>query len=222
MATKTKLIALNAGLAVGLVLIVWQGRTRWDEAQAERRANLNVPVKHITPPPIAPLPKPEPVQAAKYVDVATKNLFSKDRNPTVVVEAPKVETAKVMPPLPVVYGVMTLPSGTKAIMAERSGAASKPVQAGDAVGDFKILTLDSRKVTFEWDGKQLERNIDDLVDRSGGAVAASQAPAGVRPRLHLHRCPAGHRPQQCLGRTSERRMHRPRRVRTATTHRQEQ
>lgn len=126
MAAKPRLIALNAGLALGLVLIVWQGRVRWSEAQSERRANLNVPVKRVTPPPMIPAQKPEAVQAAKYVDVAAKNLFSKDRNPTVVVEAAKVVPPKVMPPLPVVYGVMTLPSGTRAMMSERAGAAKGP------------------------------------------------------------------------------------------------
>ncbi len=122
------------------------------------------------------------LQAAKYADVATRNLFSKDRNPTVIVEAPKVEPPKVMPPLPVVYGVLTLSSGTKAIMAEKTGASSKTVHAGDAIGDFKILAMDANKVTFEWDGKPLERNFDDLVDHSGAtAVAAGGAPAAPPP-----------------------------------------
>jgi hypothetical protein len=178
MAAKPKLIALNAGLIVALGLIAWQGHVRWVEAQAERHANLNVPIRHIVPPRPIPETKPEAVQAAKYADVATKNLFSKDRNPTVIVEAPKVEAPKVMPPLPVVYGVLTLPSGTKAIMAEKTGAASKTVRAGDAIGDFKILAMDSNKVTFEWDGKPLERNIDELVDHSGAtAAAAGSGPA---------------------------------------------
>ena len=151
MATRPKLIALNVGLGVGLFLLAWQAGVRWDAAQAERRANLNVPVKRITPPPMTPIQKPETVQAAKYADVAAKNLFSKDRNPTVIVDAPKVEPPKVMPPLPVVYGVLGLPSGIKAIMAERSGAQSRSVHTGEDVGEFKILALDLRKVTFEWE-----------------------------------------------------------------------
>lgn len=184
MAANPKLIALNTGLVVALGLIAWQGHSRWLEAKAERRANLNVPIKRITPPPVAPVPKPEAVQAAKYSDVAAKDLFSKDRNPNVVIEAPKVEAPKVMPPLPIVYGVMTLPSGTKAIMAERAGVAGKSVRTGDAIGDFKILAMDSSKVTFEWDGKPLERNIDDLVDHSGatsGTSANTSGPAAPPP-----------------------------------------
>jgi hypothetical protein len=181
MAAKPKQIALSVGLGIGLVLIVWQGRVKWDEAQAERQSSINVPVKRITPPPVVPEKKPDAVQAAKYADVAAKNLFSKDRNPTVVVDPPKTDPPKVMPPFPVVYGVLGLPSGVKAIMAERAGQQSKPVHTGDEVGEFKILALDLRKVTFEWNGKQLEKNLDDLADHSGAAaapVAASAVPAG--------------------------------------------
>ena len=45
--------------------------------------------------------------------------------------------------------------------------------------------MDERKVTFEWDGKPLARNIDDLVDHSGDAAAAgggaSNGPAAPSP-----------------------------------------
>ena len=174
---KPKLIALNIGLAASIGLIAWQARVKWDDAQAERRASLNVPIKHVVPPPVTPVQKPPAVEAAAYAAVAAKNLFSKDRNPTVVVEAPKVEAPKPMPPLPVVYGVITLPSGTRAIMSEKSGIASKSVKVGDSIGDFKILAMDARKVTFEWDGKPLDRNFDDLVDHSGETVASSGSPA---------------------------------------------
>ncbi len=178
MAAQAKIVALNLGLAAALGLIVWQGTVRWNEAQAARRASVNVPVKRVTPPPMVPAQKPDTVLAAKYADIAAKNPFSKDRNPTVVVEPPKVEPQKVMPPLPVVYGAMTLPSGIRAIMADRSGSSSKAVRVGDTVGDFKILALDLHKVTFEWDGKPIERNMDDLVDRTGTAAAAPASAKG--------------------------------------------
>lgn len=180
MASQSKLIVLNAGLIAGLALIVWQGRVRWDQAQAELRANVNVPLKKLPPPALLPAPKPEQIQAAKYADVAEKNLFSKDRNPTVVVDPPKTE-AKPMPALPIVFGILGLPSGTKAIMADRADPAAKTVQAGDSIGEFKIVSLDSRKVVFDWNGKQVERNLDELVDRSGGTVASALAKGPAVP-----------------------------------------
>src|SRR5665213_4381676 len=91
-----------------------------------------------------------------------------------------------MPPLPVVFGVMGLPSGTKAIMAEKKGADSKTVRSGDTIGEFQIVALDPVNVTFLWDGKQISRKIDDLIDRSGntppaGAPQAATGPAAPPP-----------------------------------------
>jgi hypothetical protein len=181
---KPKLIALNLLLALGVLAAVWQARVHWDEAKAVRRANLNVPIKPAPAPPLTPSPKPEPAVATRYADVAEKDLFTPDRNPVVIVPPPVVEKPKPMPPLPVVFGVMGLPSGTKAIMAEKSGGPSKAVRAGETIGDFKVLALDTKKVTFEWGDKQLERNIDDLIDRSGnppGAGGGSAAPQASGP-----------------------------------------
>jgi hypothetical protein len=138
---------------------------------------LRAVVKPAPTPPLKPAPKPDPAPAANYLDVATKDLFSKDRNPNVVVETPKVEPPKPMPPLPVVFGVMGLPSGTKAIMAEKSGASSRTVHTGDTIGAFKIVALDTQNVTFDWDGKGVSRKIEDLIDRSAAAPAANAQPA---------------------------------------------
>jgi hypothetical protein len=175
---KPKLILLNVLLVAALGAIAWQARNQWDHAKANRRNNLNVRVTPAAAPPLTPAPKPDAAPAMKYADVATKDLFSKDRNPTVVIEPPKVEAPKKMPPLPVVYGVLGLSSGTKAIMSEKAGVAGKSVRAGDTIGEFKIAALDPEMVIFDWDGKQISRKIEDLIDRTGGApagVAAAQA-----------------------------------------------
>jgi hypothetical protein len=177
---KLKFIALNVLLVLALVAIVWQARVRWNEAQSKRRDNLSVKVKPIAAPPITPVPKPGAAPATNYADVATKDLFSKDRNPTVVIEPPKIEAPKPMPPLPVVYGVLGLPSGTKAIMSEKAGLAIRSVHAGDTIGEFKIAALDPRNVTFDWDGKQISRKIEDLIDRSNGPGSGSAQSATVQ------------------------------------------
>ena len=170
---KPKLIALNVCLIVAIAAIAWQARVSWDAAQAQRQSHLRAVVKPAATPPMKPAPKPDPAAAAKYLDVATKDLFSKDRNPNVVVETPKVEPPKPMPPLPVVFGVMGLPSGTKAIMAEKAGASSRTVHTGDTIGAFKIVALDTQNVTFDWDGKDVSRKIEDLIDRSAVAPTAN-------------------------------------------------
>jgi hypothetical protein len=183
---KPKLILLNVLLVVALGATAWQARKQWDNAKANRRDHLNVQVTPAAAPPLSPAPKPDAATAMKYAEVATKDLFSKDRNPTVVIEPPKVEAPKKMPPLPVVYGVLGLSSGTKAIMSEKAGIAGKSVHVGDTIGEFKIAALDPQTVIFDWDGKQISRKIEDLIDRTGGvpaggAAAVAGAPASAQP-----------------------------------------
>jgi hypothetical protein len=166
---KPKLVALNLLLVLALGGIGWQARVRLHEARVKRRTNLGLKVTPLPPPPLTPAPKPDSAPATKYAEVATKDLFSKDRNPNVVVDPPKVEAPKPMPPLPVVYGVLGLPSGTKAIMSEKPGVSGRSVHAGDTIGDFRIAALDPQNVVFDWDGKQISRKIEELIDRSSPA-----------------------------------------------------
>ena len=166
---------MNAALLLAIGAIAWQARVRWQATQIERRQNLIVAVKPVMIAPLKPAPRPDAAQPVQYADVATKNLFSKDRNPNVIIDPPKVEVPKPMPPLPVVYGVLGLPSGTKAIMAEKRGADGRSVKTGDAVGEFMIVSLDTKDVVFDWDGKQISRKLDDLIDRSGATGAAGGA-----------------------------------------------
>lgn len=175
---KARLIFLNLLLLAGIGVAGWQARLRWEEARVARIAALSAKPRPPAPQTPTPEPKPDAPLATKYVDVATNNLFSKDRNPTVAVEPPKVEKPREMPPLPVVYGVMGLPSGTKALMGERAGMPGKPVRAGDMIGEFKIASLDPQTVVFNWGGKDVSRKVEDLMDRSSRGVAvAAQGPA---------------------------------------------
>ena len=170
-----KAIALNVLLVGSLAAIIWQGRMRWSEAQAKREHYIDVDATSIVPPTFRPTPIPGTVPAMKYAEVVTNDIFSKDRNPTAFIDPPKVEAPKQMPPLPVVYGVLGLPSGTKAIISEKAGLASRPVHAGDTIGEFWIASLDPQNVTFVWDGKIISRKVEDLIDRSGPS-----GPAGVQ------------------------------------------
>ncbi len=177
---KAKLIALDLLLVLALGAIAWQGRQQLSQARLKLQEDLSAEVKPVKAPAPVPTPKPDPVQAAQYADIATRNLFSKDRNPDIIIDPPKVEAPKPMPPLPIVTAVLGLPSGTRALMAEKKGEDSRPVKSGDTIGEFKIVSLDTQKVVFDWDGKQISKNIDDLIDRSAPPTANGQAamPAG--------------------------------------------
>ena len=174
-------MALNLVLLAVLLAVIWQISARWQTAEAVQRKTVNVPIKPVPPPKIAPAPKPEAALAMKYAEVADKNLFSKDRNATIVIDPPKVEAPKPMPPLPVVYGVMGLPSGVKAVMSEKTGAPSTTIRVGESIGEFKVIALDTQNVTFEWNGKQVARRIDDLIDRSNTQTASNNQPAAAAP-----------------------------------------
>jgi hypothetical protein len=139
------------------------------------------------------------VAPAEYIDVAGKMLFSKDRNPTVVVEPPKPAPEPVMPALPSYHGQMAI--GEPVILLSPSAnAAQRGYHAGDLVGDFKLVSFDENRVAFEWKGKNVERKIEELrpketVAQAGvkaappAAVPAAAAP--VRPVASLdHPSPA--------------------------------
>jgi hypothetical protein len=183
---KTRLIVLNSLLTAGVFSVVWEARMQLNYAEQTRRTHLENRIKPVAPPPIAPVQKPQTPSALRYEDVAKKDLFAADRNDDIIVDPPKVEAPKVMPPLPVVYGVMTLPSGTRASMAEKAGESSRMVHVGDEVGEFKIVALDARNVTFEWDGKELPHKIEDLIDRSNH----QPAPAGQNQAASAAATPA--------------------------------
>jgi hypothetical protein len=178
---KSGLILSSLLLAAALTAVIWTGTTQWRQAEAQRKAILNTPLKTLPVPPAAPAPAAAAPNAVAYADVAEKDLFSKDRNPNVVIEQKPVEEKK-MPPLPMLYGVMGMPSGAQALIAEGKGEAGHPVRAGESVGEFKILALDTQNITFGWNGKEVSRKVDELIDRTpengGGARAASAAAPG--------------------------------------------
>jgi len=180
-----KMLWLNFGLVVLLGAAIWQLRQQWQSAQAHQAQVLQKKV----PPPAVPAPlaavKPSPVTAAGYSEIAEKMLFSKDRNPTIILPPVEVKPPKPMPPLPLLYGVMGLPSGPVALLSEAPGKGSKGYRKGETVGEFKISDLTTKQITLQWEDKTITKDINDMIDRSNGpsataaATAASVAPAAA-------------------------------------------
>jgi hypothetical protein len=170
----SKLVIWNTLTVLCIGAAVRQGRVSRDEAQARRRRFLSAEIRQI-PALLQTLSPPAAATATKYADIATMDLFSEDRNPNVIIEPPKAAEPKRMPPLPIIYGVLGLPSGTKGMMSEKVGVPSLTVQAGDTIGEFRIASLDTRNVTFVLEGTMISRRIEDLIDRSNGTVS-----------LHVH------------------------------------
>ena len=156
-----RLVLLNLALLALAGALVWTLRTNWLASKARERAVLQrkVAAKTVLAPP--PLPTVKAVAPAEYIDVAGKMLFSKDRNPTVVVEPPKPPPEPVMPALPNYHGQMSI--GEPVILLSTSAAgAQRSYHAGDQVGDFKLVSFDEARADFEWKGKNVERKLEEL------------------------------------------------------------
>lgn len=181
---KRKLLLANLAL---LGLSVAGGvhlRREWTEARDSEQKVLRKRIQPAPPPPIARLPVTEPVKAAGYNDIAQKMLFSKDRNPVVVIEAPPPPKPVPMPALPLFHGVVDFGDGPIAIMSEGPKGPHRDYQPGDKVGAFKLVAVNNAELVLEWEGQTITKKVDEILDRtpppSSGPAAAGR-PAPVAP-----------------------------------------
>ncbi len=95
------------------------------------------------------------------------NLFSKDRNPNVILDPVVPPPEKPVPPFPVARGVM-LWGGVPptVVLADKAGGQQRGYHPGEKIGEWKIVSIDNQFVVFEWNGKQFKKRIDELLDRT--------------------------------------------------------
>ncbi len=137
--------------------------------------------KPVVPPVVMVLPKPAPPVApqAYVADTVQRFLFSRDRNPNVIVKTvPPPEPP--MPPLPAAYGLMMWGDPTL-FLSEKPGAQQRGYHQGDDVGPFKLIAFNDQTVTLGWNGKTIEKSLEDLVNNQSAASAAPQAVAAASP-----------------------------------------
>jgi hypothetical protein len=176
----SKLRLLDLALLVVAGLLGWQVRREWMESHARMQALLDSAPPPAKVPGLAPLDKVDPLTAAAYAEVATKNLFSQDRNPNVIVDPPKPPPEKPTPPFPVAHGVMLWEGFPPTIvLSEKAGGAQKGYHAGESIGQWKLVAVDSSFVDLEWDGKSFKKRIDELIDRTPVAEASAPRPAAA-------------------------------------------
>jgi hypothetical protein len=177
-----KIVLLNLALLALAGALGWQARRHYLEMKAHEREILlrSAQARQVLAPP--PLPQPAPVAPVQYIDVAQRTLFAKDRNPNVILDPPPLPPPeKPIPPMPTYYGQIGFVD-PPVIFLTIGNAAQKRFQAGDKVGDFKLVSFDRDTITLGWNDKRVERKLDDLkskVDQAPqGPVAGSyQAPA---------------------------------------------
>lgn len=166
---------LNLLLVAVLALLAVQIHREWQSAQMRERAFLRRTLNPTPARPLVPYVKPSPLMASNYAVVAEKNLFSQDRNSNVIVDPPPPVQEKPLPPFPVARGVM-LWDGVPptVVLSEKAGGAQRGYHPGDTIGEWTIVSIDNQYVTFEWDGKQFQKRLDELLDKT---LVASEAPA---------------------------------------------
>lgn len=174
-----KLIALNVALAAVLAMLVVQVRREWLSANARQRSFLGKAIKPTAASPLNLYVKPAPLMATSYASVAQMNLFSQDRNSNVILDAPAPPPPKPVPAFPVARGVM-LWEGVPptVVLSDRAGGAQRGYHPGDMIGEWKVVSIDNQFVVFEWDGKQFQKRLDELLDKT---ALMSEGPATAAP-----------------------------------------
>jgi len=169
-----KLLLLNLALATLLGAAGWTLRQRWETAR-QREQNFLARTAPAVPAAAAPKMDPvAPVTATSYAEVAMNMLFSKDRNPNVVIEAKPEEP---VPPFPAAFGSMALGEPT-VFMVEKAGAPQKGYRAGDAVGPFVLKAINGGEVVLAWKDKMFVKSLAELKPKEAEAPpAAAPKPA---------------------------------------------
>lgn len=174
-----RLLLLNLLLIVLTVLSAWQLRKSWEAARAREAATLGKAIQPLPAPPAGAPRASAPLAPSSYLEIAQKLLFSKDRNPVVVVEAPPAPPPKPMPALPLFHGAMNLGDGPIAIISETPKTPHREFRPGEQVGPFKLVAVTSREVLLEWEGKQVIKGIELLAasNEEPQQMQRSEAPA---------------------------------------------
>jgi hypothetical protein len=195
-----KVLLLNLALLALAGLLFWQLRLRRQQAEMHERAVLlkNAQARILLAPP-APTPVP-PVAPAEYIDSVQKMLFSKDRNPNVIVDPPPAPKPAPPPPpmpaLPRYYGQIHFGGDPVVILSTATSSAQKSYAVGEKITvddpackniekehpgicDFKLLAFDKDSITFEWNGQEVDKKLTDL--KSKDAQPPQQVAAAAPP-----------------------------------------
>lgn len=169
-----RLFYLNAFLLLASLLLGIRLRMLWlDAREREEIVRLN-DIERMKYRGAAPSPQVQAVNAMNYSDVAMRMLFSRDRNPTVVVEVAPEPPPPPTPPFPKSNGVMMF-SDPRIILTAHAGEGQKVYKFGDKVGDWEIVKFDSKTITLSWRDKEVTKDLADLVDNNPMAAPVQTA-----------------------------------------------
>lgn len=176
---RGRLLLINLLLLAACAGAAWRLRVQHEQHERRRAEFLRASVQ-TPPPPAVALPTPPPqISAASYLPVATKMLFTPDRNPNIVIE---VAQPKPLPPLPHFYGAMNFGDGPRVILA-LPGQRQKTYVAGDKVGDFLLAAIEPSGLVFRWEDREIRKRFDELRDSSGAPDPAQHGQSSASAQM---------------------------------------
>lgn len=175
---------LDLFLLITVVITGFVLKQRWSETSIREQTLLKQAVPVPPAPALPGIPRVNPATPATYMAAVQMNLFSRDRNPNVILDPPPPPPPPPqMPPLPVAYGVMDLGGGPTAILAEKAGATHRGYRPGEKIGAFKIVAMNNREILFDWNGQPVKKTLEELADHrptmTSSGSTAEPAPAAA-------------------------------------------
>ncbi len=134
-------------------------------------------------PSVESVPSPKPVRAADCNDIVAKMVFSADRNPRVVIEAPPPAPPRPMPALPVLRGLVDLGDGLSAVMSEGADGTEREYRQGEKIGAFTLSALSNAMIVLEWDGQMITRPVEEMLHHKPWARAVTARTASANREI---------------------------------------
>ncbi len=99
---------------------------------------------------------PEALQK-NYMVIASRNLFSPDRNDQLAQE----EAAKVRPPKPILYGVINLKDAKVAMMTIPGSNDFRSIKEGEKIGEYTLTKILINKVQLQLGSEEMEASTEE-------------------------------------------------------------
>jgi len=201
-----KIVLLNVALVLTIAALGYVLRVKWLEGEARTKALV---AQKVAPTAVMPPPAPVPVApaaAADYIEVATRTLYSSDRNPNVVIPPPPPPKAEppppVMPALPVYYGQMSFGGDPVVVLTSSAHPEQKSYSVGEKIGEFKLLAFNRETITFDWNGKEVQKKVEELAPKPAQQPQQQAQTGGQLPAAALYPAQTNGQPQNSGGVTS--------------------
>lgn len=175
-------IWLVNGICVVLIAMgVSRLRQDWASFESAHQPRLlaNQPERAAANPAVTPAPS---AANESWTDILARHVFSFDRNDINLVPPAVVEAPKVAQPKPLLFGVVDLGSGRRAMLGDAGARRStNAVKVGEKFKNWTVVRIEPRSVVVQSDGVEETLELGNApVDRDAGkTVATSTGPAPI-------------------------------------------